>query len=291
MPTPTHPLLHLAAVDPAIARGIRQASAATNVDFGFLVAEASQESGLNADAKAASSSASGLFQFIDGTWLQMVQRFGDKYGIGELAQQVTLDPSGRVRVSDPASRQQILDLRRDPRLSAAFAAEYTKANAADLERALGRKVNHADLYMAHFLGAGGASRFLQAVGTDGNAIAAELLPEAAAANKAVFYDTSTGAPKTVAEIYRAFAAKIEQHSHALDGQGGEAAAGAAAVADPSASGGKTAAVLGRLGLAAVTSVAMQPFRGMLDALAASTLKLVRGSAASPQSRHRNSLDI
>ncbi|MGE5202709.1 MAG: transglycosylase SLT domain-containing protein, partial [Acidobacteriota bacterium] len=219
MPTPTHPLPHLAAVDPAIARGIRQASAATNVDFGFLVADASQESGLNADAKAASSSASGLFQFIDGTWLQMVQRFGDKYGIGELAQQVTLDPSGRVRVSDPALRQQILDLRRDPRLSAAFAAEYTKANAADLERALGRKVNHADLYMAHFLGAGGASRFLQAVGTDGNAIAAELLPEAAAANKAVFYDTSTGAPKTVAEIYRAFAAKIEQHSHALDGQG------------------------------------------------------------------------
>jgi hypothetical protein len=291
MPAPTHPLPPHAAVDPAIARGIRQASAATNVDFGFLVAEASQESGLNPEAKAANGSASGLFQFVHGTWLQLVQRFGAKYGIGELAQQVTLDPSGRARVSDPALRQQILDLRGDPRLSAAFAAEYAKANAADLEHALGRSVNHADLYMAHFLGAGGASRFLQAVGNHGNAIAAELLPEAAAANKPVFYDSSTGAPKTVAEIYRTFAAKIEQHSHALDGEAGEATASAPAPANPTAGKPKLAAALGRLALGAGTSVAMRPFRIMLDALAVSALKLVRGSAASPQSRHRNSQDI
>lgn len=291
MPAPTHPLPHHAPVDPAVAKGIRQASVATNVDFRFLVAEASQESGLNPEAKAASSSASGLFQFIDSTWLQMVQRFGAKYGIGDLAQQVTLDPSGRARVSDAAVRQQILDLRTDPRLSAAFAAEYTMANAADLRRTLGRSVNHADLYMAHFLGAGGASRFLQAVGSNGDAIAAELLPEAAAANKPVFYDSSTGAPKTVAEIYRAFAAKIEQHSHALDGEAGEAAASASAPANPAAGTSKITAALGRLGLGAGASVAMQPFRSMLDALAASALKLVRGSTASPQSRHRNTQDI
>ena len=290
MPAPTHPLPPHAAVDPAIARGIRQASAATNVDFGFLVAEASQESGLNPEAKAANGSASGLFQFVHGTWLQLVQRFGAKYGIGELAQQVTLDPSGRARVSDPALRQQILDLRGDPRLSAAFAAEYAKANAADLEHALGRSVNRADLYMAHFLGAGGASRFLEAVGSDGNAIAADLLPDAAAANKPVFYDSRTGAPKTVAEIYRAFADKVANHAHALDGDAGAVASHSATAYAPSG-GSKIAAALGGLGFSGA-GVLTGPFRAMLDALAASALKLVRGGAnpCSPESRHRGSLD-
>ena len=288
MPAPTHPLPHGAAIDPAVAKSIRQASAATNVDFGLLVAEARQESGFDPQAKAPNGSAAGLYQFIDGTWLQMVQRFGAKYGIGDLAQQVTLDGSGRACVADPAVRQQILDLRRDPKLSAAFAAELTRSNQAELERSLGRSVGHADLYMAHFLGAGGASRFLEAVGRNGDAIAADLLPEAAAANKPVFYDNRTGAPKTVAEIYRVFADKVAQYAHSLDG-----APAASPPAPAQAGTGKIAAVLGRLGINAGTAVATRPFRAMLDALAVSALKLVRGggSTGAPQTRHRNSLDV
>jgi len=290
MPAPTHPLPHSAAIDPSVAKSIRQASAATNVDFGLLVAEAQQESGFDPHAKAANSSATGLYQFIDGTWLQMVQRYGAKYGIGDLAQQVTLDGAGRPRVADPAVRQQILDLRKDPKLSASFAAEYTRSNQTDLERTLGRSVNHADLYMAHFLGAGGASRFLEAVGSDGNVIAADLLPDAAAANKPVFYDSRTGAPKTVAEIYRAFADKVANHAHALDGDVGAVASHSATAYAPSG-GSKIAAALGGLGFSGA-GVLTGPFRAMLDALAASALKLVRGGAnpSSPETRHRGSLD-
>jgi hypothetical protein len=291
MPAPTHPLPHSAAIDPAVAKSIRQASVATNVDFGLLVAEAQQESGFDPQAKAPNSSATGLYQFIDGTWLQMVQRFGAKYGIGDLAQQVTLDGAGRAHVADPAVRQQILDLRRDPKLSAAFAAEFTRSNQTDLERALGRSVNHADLYMAHFLGAGGASRFLQAVGSNGDAIAADLRPEAAAANKPVFYDSRTGAPRTVAEIYRVFADKVSQYAHSLDGE--TAGASIPTTSPAPAATGKIAAVLGRFGIDGGTSAVTRPFRAMLDALAVSALKLVRGggSAAPAPNHHRSSLDV
>lgn len=287
MPVPSHPLSQ-AAIDPAVARGIRQASAATSVDFGFLVSTANQESGLQADAKAHTGSATGLFQFIDTTWLQMVQRYGAKYGIGDLAQRVSLDGAGRPHVSDPAARRQILDLRTDPRLSAAFAAEYTKENKAEVERALGRPASNADLYMAHFLGAGGATEFLKAMRSDAGAIGADLLPDAAAANRAVFYDRS-GAPRTVSEIYQGFADKFAKAAHALEaaalaadsgapGPGGTSASGSSGTAQL-ARGGSLASLLGRIGT--IGAIASQPMQPILDALAVSALRLIGHRSATP----------
>ena len=270
MPAPSHPLPSGHAIDPAVTRGIRQASAATQVDFGFLMATATQESGLKSDAKSAKGSAAGLFQFIDSTWLQMVQRFGAKYGIGDLASQITVDDSGRVRVADPAIRQQILDLRNDPRISAALAAEYAKSNKSEVERALGRPAGSTDLYMAHFLGAGGATEFLKAVAHDGNAVAADLLPEAAASNRGVFYDSSTGAPRTVAEIYRSFAQQLSRNAAAA----GTAVADAGPAAGTSSTGSAFKAFLAQAGLGG--SLLGDPIRSMLSALAASALRLLQG---------------
>jgi Transglycosylase SLT domain len=294
MPTPSHPLPQAAAIDPTVARGIRQASAATSVDFGFLVSAAAQESGLQADAKSRTGSATGLFQFIESTWLSMVQRFGAKYGIGDLAQQVSLDSAGHAHVSDPATRQQILGLRTDPRLSAAFAAEYTKENKTEVEHALGRPVENTDLYMAHFLGAGGATEFLKAMHGNAGTIAADLLPEAAAANHAVFYDNRTGAPRTVAEIYQGFADKFTKATHALDAAAAaaDAAPTDAAAAKPGTA-GSFATVLGRAGM--VGSILGQPMRPLLDALAASALRLIGNrsgaSAATAAQRHRDTREI
>src|SRR5260370_12866998 len=219
MPAPSHPLPQPAVIDPAVARGIRQASAATSVDFGFLVSAARQESGLHADAKSGTGTAAGLFQFIESTWMQMVQRFGAKYGIGDLAKQVALDGAGHAHVTDAATRRQILDLRTDPRLSAAFAAEYTKANQAEVERALGRPVGNTDLYMAHFLGAGGATEFLKAMRSNASPIAADLLPEAAAPNHAAVDDNRTGAPRTLTEISQGFPAKFANTVDAIAAAG------------------------------------------------------------------------
>lgn len=215
-PTNLFPALRQA-IDPTILHSIQQASQATSTDFGLMMAQAAQESSFHADAKSSTSSASGLYQFVDSTWLDMMRRFGAKYGAGQLAQQIGQDASGKAVVSDPAMRKKILDLRQDPVLSAALAGEYTKLNQAEVEQALGHPLQRADLYMAHFLGASGATTFLKAVETKGSTVAADLLPEAAAANKGIFFDAQTGKARTVADIYHSLATKIEKAASDLAG--------------------------------------------------------------------------
>jgi hypothetical protein len=218
MTAPTNPYPALArAIDPNVVQSIRQASRATSTDFGLLMAQAAQESSFKPNAKAANGSASGLFQFIDSTWLDMVKRFGAKYGVGQLAQQIAPDASGKLTVADPATRKKILDLRQDPSLSASLAGEYDHMNQTQVEQAMGHPLQRADLYMAHFLGAGGATTLLKAVETKGNTVAADILPEAAASNQSIFYDSQTGRARTVGEIYNSLASKIETSAAALGG--------------------------------------------------------------------------
>jgi hypothetical protein len=212
MTVPTNPLAALSrAVDPNVLRSIRQASDATSTDFGLLMAQAERESGFRADAKSSTSSAAGLFQFVDSTWLDMVHRFGDKYGIGHLAQQISQGSDGKLFVANADTRQKILDLRHDPGISASLAAEYAKQNRGEMEQSLGRPLSRSDLYMAHFLGAGGATHFLKALDSKGDMPAAKLLPDAAAANRGIFYD-SAGHARSIRDIYLSLAAKIEREA-------------------------------------------------------------------------------
>ncbi len=200
-------------IDGKVLSSIRKAATKTGVDFGYLMAQAAQESSFKPDAKAGTSSATGLYQFLDGTWLQMVRQHGAKHGVAEFAAQIR--PDGRV--ADPVVRQQILELRKDPHLSAVLGAEFALGNKAHLEQALDRKVGSAELYLAHFLGAGGATRFLRAVDQNGQTPAATLLPEAANANRAVFYDRDTGRARTVREVFDRFASSIETKSSTFAG--------------------------------------------------------------------------
>jgi len=195
-----------AQASPEVASAIHKASAATGVDFAYLVAQAGQESSFRPDAKAGTSSAAGLYQFVDSTWLTMIRDKGAAYGVGDLAAQIDATPGG-PRVADAAARRQILALRNDPGLSAAMAAEYAKSNRAQLTQDLGRAVNSTDLYMAHFLGASGAAKFLSALDADPSTPGAKLLPDAAAANRNVFFDAQ-GLPRTVAQIYNHYASRF-----------------------------------------------------------------------------------
>lgn len=185
-----------------VVRAVQQASAATGVDFAYLMDKAGVESGYRTDVKASTSSATGLFQFTEGTWLSMVEQHGAKYGLGVYA-----DKINNGSVSDPATRKEILNLRKDPRLSAIFAAELANDNKSYLENELGRPVGNTELYMAHFLGAGGAAKFLKALDKNPNQPAASLLPDAAKANLNVFYDGTR--PKSVGQIFDNFAAKFD----------------------------------------------------------------------------------
>jgi hypothetical protein len=182
---------------------IQKASAATGVDFSYLYNKASQES----------SSATGLYQFIEQTWLRTVKEFGDKHGLGDIAKKIEIGAGGLARVADQFVRKEILELRKNPEISALMAAEFTGQNKKYLENKVGGDVGSTELYMAHFLGAEGASRFLRAKQNDPSSEAAAILPEAAAANQNVFYKKS-GEARSVDEIYNYFAKRmVDDKSH------------------------------------------------------------------------------
>ncbi len=188
---------------------IKSASERSGVDFSYLLNEAMAESSLNPTAKAKTSSATGLYQFVDQTWLRTVKDSGARHGLGDLADKIEVGRDGIARTHTHEDRRQILALRNDPKVSANMAAELAKSNKRVLARKVGGDIGATELYMAHFLGAGGASRFLNKMNDNPDATAAELFPSAAKANKNVFYDRSTGAPKSVSEVYAKFAKKFD----------------------------------------------------------------------------------
>ncbi len=190
---------------------LKQASAATGVDFDFLVAQASVESGLRGavHARQRHSSASGLFQFTAQTWLMMMRRHGAQYGHGDLARRIAPLANGHLGVSDHATEKQILDLRKDVKLAAIMAGELAKHNAAALQHAFHRKANAAELHLAHLLGATGAIRFLEARAADSAQSAADVVPAAARQNPQLFFERGNHAPHTVAAVYGKIKNRIE----------------------------------------------------------------------------------
>lgn len=187
-------------VAPDIKDAIQTASRRTGVSFEYLVKQAEAESGFDPNAKAATSSATGLYQFIDRTWIDMIRQHGEKYGLADSVE--------ALGANDPAARSRILEMRNDPRVAAAMAAEYAKGNQDTLRSALNREPSATDLYMAHFLGPQGATRFLKAQGANGGAAAADVLPEAAAANRAVFFNAD-GGKRSLDEVYARYAKRFD----------------------------------------------------------------------------------
>jgi hypothetical protein len=186
---------------------VANAAARTGMDFGYLLNQARVESSLNPQAQASTSSAAGLFQFTKATWLGTLKAHGANHGLAWAADAISTTPGGRHVVSDPALRQTILDLRFDAEASSAMAGELASDNQDFLESGLGRPTDQVDLYLAHFLGADGALKFLQAHDVDPSQSAAALFPQAAAANRAVFY-APDGSARSLSEIRERFAAKL-----------------------------------------------------------------------------------
>lgn len=143
----------------------------TGVDAGILATFAGIESDFRPKVGAGTSSATGLYQFINSTWKTMLQKYGAKYGI----------PPG----TPPT----------DARANALMGAEFLRENREGLSQFLGREPTDVDLYAAHFMGLGGARKFM---GMNGNAIAAQAMPEAAKANQSIFY--ANGRARTRDEV-------------------------------------------------------------------------------------------
>jgi hypothetical protein len=179
---------------------LKQASAATGTDFHYLLDTATRESGLKSSAKANTSSASGLFQFVEQTWLGMVKQHGAQYGLGSYAGQISQGSDGRYHVADASDRSAILALRNDPKVAALMEGEYANQCRATLKSDLGRNVCNGELYAAHFLGTDAAARLIRMKENQPNANAAAAFPAAADANQSVFYHAD-GTPKTAKEVY------------------------------------------------------------------------------------------
>ena len=191
-----------------VVSGIREAANTTGVSFDYLLAQATQESGLDPHAHNTKSTAAGLFQFTAPTWIDMVKRHGAEHGLDKEAAAITKGDDGKLHIADKAARKAILDLRKDPKLSSLMAAEYAKDNAQVLERRLGRAATASDLYLAHFLGAGGAARVIEGMEDNPKHSAQRLLPEAARANPDVFHEPGSRKSRTVAGLYKSVQARF-----------------------------------------------------------------------------------
>jgi hypothetical protein len=183
-----------------VVAALQRASAATGTDFNYLLNTAMRESSLKPTAQARTSSAAGLFQFVEQTWLGTVKEHGAKFGLGAAADAITKGSDGRYHTSNQADRTAILALRKDPQTAAYMAGAFSADQRAKLQSGLGRDVCGGELYAAHFLGSDAACRLIQMAENTPSASAAKAFPAAAGANRSVFYN-SDGTSKTVAQVY------------------------------------------------------------------------------------------
>jgi len=175
------------ATSTGLAGAIRTAASHSRngVSATFLTVMAQKESSFGKNTVAATSSARGSFQFIEGTWLDMVATYGDRYGI-----------------DTGASRGELLALRDDDQLSAFMAMHYAEENKAVLEDAFpSREISDGDLYLAHFLGPMQAAMFIGEMERDPDLLAADLLPQQAKANRPIFYGQG-GKIRSLEEVYQ-----------------------------------------------------------------------------------------
>src|SRR5262249_6714775 len=194
--------------NPVVTGAIRQAAQLTGADFKYLLATAQVESNLNPNAQVTTSSARGLFQFIDQTWLATLKEQGPALGYAPYASAIAKTPSGDYAIADPKMAEAVMNLRSDPNASALMAGAFTKANAGKLAARLGRNPTEGELYIAHFLGSAGASRLIALADSRPDMPAAAIFPTAARANPTIFYD-GRGQARTASEIYRVLVSRYQ----------------------------------------------------------------------------------
>ena len=189
---------------PEIAAGINEASGKTGISATYLAGMFNKEYGAALYAKQGggsgnlegASSAYGPAQFTKGTAVA-VARGADGFN----ARLMGIDIAGK-------SDDEIHAMFSDPKVAMIGAAILAKNNGNAIQRAIGRPATDGELYMAHFLGAGGgktpgAIEFIRAMMANPDGVAADVVPAAAASNRSIFYagGSEGGRPRTVAEVY------------------------------------------------------------------------------------------
>ncbi|MEG9527106.1 MAG: transglycosylase SLT domain-containing protein [Hyphomicrobiales bacterium] len=180
---------------------IVKASDEAGVDPVYMMALADKESSFDTDAKAATSSAQGLFQFVARTWLEMIRDYGARYGLANEA--AAVKGRGSAITVTAGMRTRVLGLRNDPRVAALMAAELIKRDRERIEARVGRALSTTELYLAHFLGTASAGRFLSLSSERPDEVAGREFRSAARANRSLFTEKAGGKRRslTVAELH------------------------------------------------------------------------------------------
>ena len=200
-------------ISQGLANALNAAGNRSGVDFDYLLQTAMRESSLNPEARASTSSAVGLFQFLEGTWLQVMKEEGPRLGYQSYANVISRTTDGGYAVADASTRAQILKLRENPQIAADLAAAFTRSNGDYLRNEFGRMPSAGELYIAHFLGAHGAERMFKAGLENPDQVAVNLFPRQAEANRAIFYDRD-GQARTIRQVYQVLVAKHDQGDNA-----------------------------------------------------------------------------
>lgn len=175
-----------------------EAGQKTGMDLTYLLDIGAVESSHRPWAAAKTSSAVGPWQFTDDVWLKVFRRNGEKYGYSTLI--------GRMD-KDKDAYQYVLDLRKDPKISAIMAGELALENKRNLEKLVNVSVTKTNLYEAHLLGVSDGARFINLYHSNPNTIAARHFPMAASRNWRLFFDDHAR-PRTVADIHKNFLAQM-----------------------------------------------------------------------------------
>lgn len=207
-----------------IAGTIKNAASATGASFEYLISAAKIESNLNPSAQASTSSARGLYQFIEQTWLGTVKEAGAAFGFGKYADAISKSPSGRYSVSDSSTRDEILKLRDDPAANAAMAGVLTQSNSFKLTGMIGRRPTDSELYMAHFMGVSGASKLISKAEDSPGMSGPAMFPSAAAANRSIFYNRD-GSARSVSQVYSVLTSRYDAAANSQTARTAMAAAG------------------------------------------------------------------
>ncbi|MDB5371942.1 MAG: hypothetical protein JWP04_584, partial [Belnapia sp.] len=188
---------------PQVAAALATATRLTGTEPAVLRAIAWQESRFSGRARNRASSATGLMQFTETTWLEVVRDYGPRHGLASAAALLRTDPkTGAIATRRPKDLRHILALRFDPRLSAIMAGERLAAERAALQAMLGRTAGPTELYVTHLLGPAGARRFLAEFDRMPNRAVAEVVgADSLAANPGVFLDRGSGRRLSLAEVH------------------------------------------------------------------------------------------
>ncbi|CAO4167016.1 transglycosylase SLT domain-containing protein [Methylorubrum populi] len=190
---------------------ILRASEVTGVDPVYMMALADKESSFDTSVKSSASSAQGLFQFVTGTWLEMIRQYGAKHGLADEAAAVK-GQGGGITIADAGLRKRVLDLRNDPYISGLMAGELIKRDRSRIEARIGRELKTTELYLAHFLGTASAGKFLSLSAEDPDKVAKAAFGRAARANRAIFTEKEGGKRRslTVAEVHEKLDGMIDR---------------------------------------------------------------------------------